>query len=222
MSSVLLTKTPLFLSSSSVSSAFVPLFRSSTLFYATSANNTTSGFKRLSPSSCSSFTSPIFSLTRSGSTTWSTLQPFNMSRKSVSLRQTTRALSSSSSSTTTPAPEGSTSSPPPRTWWDSWKRGESPEHTQYSFGWWLEKLYLCVVFAITGTSAMFLARPLLTEVLGLKGSLREGPWLFRLAYFLVMTPTYSFTLFCIGTLFGRRVFFTKVLRRMWGRLLALQ
>eukprot|EP01102_Stenamoeba_stenopodia_P010810 TRINITY_DN3290_c0_g1_i1.p1 TRINITY_DN3290_c0_g1~~TRINITY_DN3290_c0_g1_i1.p1 ORF type:complete len:230 (+),score=31.65 TRINITY_DN3290_c0_g1_i1:159-848(+) len=98
-----------------------------------------------------------------------------------------------------------------------WKRytAERKEHPKYSTRWWLEKLYVCTVFAITGSTAMVVVRYLLHQQLQLEGSLWSGPWFYRLVYFLVMTPTYSATLLLTGTIFGRQAFFLKILKRMW-------
>jgi len=98
-----------------------------------------------------------------------------------------------------------------------WKRftAEKEEHPKYSSRWWLEKLYVCTVFAITGSTAMVVVRYIMHRMLELEGSIWSGPWLYRLIYFLVMTPSYSVTLLLMGTIFGRQAFFLKILKRMW-------
>ena len=40
--------------------------------------------------------------------------------------------------------------------------------------WYAEMALICTVFGITGTSTMFLVRPAVSDVLGLKGSFKEG------------------------------------------------
>ena len=52
-----------------------------------------------------------------------------------------------------------------------------------------------------------------------QGSLWYGPTSFRLMYMLLVPPTYSLILVCLGTMVGRRRFFSKVALRMWGRFL---
>ena len=56
-----------------------------------------------------------------------------------------------------------------------------------------------VVFGITGSIALLLARALLEGLLGLEGSLWSGPWSFRIAYLLLIPPSYSATLIVVGT-----------------------
>lgn len=78
-------------------------------------------------------------------------------------------------------------------------------------------LLVLVVFALTGSIAVFLSRLVLSNLLGLDGSLWSGPWSFRVGYLLLMPPSYSVTLVAVGTLFGKRAYFTKRVRRLWGR-----
>ena len=66
-----------------------------------------------------------------------------------------------------------------------------------------------------------LSRLLLKEVLGLEGSFWGGPWSYRATYLLLIPPSYSVMLVAVGTLFGKRQFFTKRVLRMWGRPLKL-
>jgi len=73
--------------------------------------------------------------------------------------------------------------------------------------WYGEMTLICTVFAITGTSTMFLVRPAMSEVLGLKGSLKEGPWSYRICSIVIMTPLYSTLLVIVGTIFGRHAYF---------------
>ena len=42
--------------------------------------------------------------------------------------------------------------------------------------WGAEMALLCAVFGITGTSTMFLVRPAVGDVLGLRGTMRDGEW----------------------------------------------
>lgn len=89
-----------------------------------------------------------------------------------------------------------------------------------------EKLVICLVFSITGTSAVLFVRPTLKYLVdyGFFGlpqdsGFKNGPWLYRLLYFAVMWPTYSLLLYCIGGIFGRRIWFSNMLVKMWGRIL---
>lgn len=69
--------------------------------------------------------------------------------------------------------------------------------------WYGEMTLICTVFAITGTSTMFLVRPAMSEVLGLNGSLKEGPWSYRICsigeWGLASQPSPSY--FCIISLY---------------------
>lgn len=73
--------------------------------------------------------------------------------------------------------------------------------------WYREMTLICTVFAITGTSTMVLVRPAMSEVLGLQGSLKDGPWSYRICSIVIMTPLYSTLLVCVGTIFGRHFYF---------------
>ena len=44
---------------------------------------------------------------------------------------------------------------------------------------------LCAVFGITGTLMMFLVRPVVGNILGLRGTMRDGEWLI-IAFFKVV------------------------------------
>ena len=53
--------------------------------------------------------------------------------------------------------------------------------------WYAEMALLCAVFGITGTSTMFLVRPAVGDVLGLRGTMRDGEW-FRFPSEVVLRP----------------------------------
>jgi hypothetical protein len=93
------------------------------------------------------------------------------------------------------------------------------QHEKYSALWWWDKFIICVVFAITGSATMFIVRPILQDVLQVQGTLMDGPWAYRIAYFLVMMPAYSATLVAVGTVFGRYAYFSKFAVKMWSRFL---
>jgi hypothetical protein len=89
-----------------------------------------------------------------------------------------------------------------------------------------EKFIICFVFSITGSSAALLVKPALRYLvdngfLGLPedSGFWNGPWLYRALYFAIMWPTYSVLLFTFGGIFGRRIWFSHMLAKMWGRFL---
>ncbi|KAI9297351.1 hypothetical protein K502DRAFT_323337 [Neoconidiobolus thromboides FSU 785] len=75
------------------------------------------------------------------------------------------------------------------------------------------------IFAITGSTSVYISRPLLNNLFGLKGSLKEGPWSYRISSVLLGLPTYSLLLFTFSNLFGKNVYFYPILKRMWSRFL---
>ncbi|CBH16748.1 hypothetical protein, conserved [Trypanosoma brucei gambiense DAL972] len=89
-----------------------------------------------------------------------------------------------------------------------------------------EQILVCVIFSITGSAAVYFVRPVIRNCvtngfLGLPedSSWSNGPWLYRLLYVSIMYPSYSFLLFVIGSLFGRRVWFSFMIHKMWSRFL---
>ena len=76
-------------------------------------------------------------------------------------------------------------------------------------------LIVVVVFGITGSIAVVISRLLLTDLLGLEGSLWAGPWGYRAAYLASIPPSYSLTLVAVGTLFGKREYFSRRALRVW-------
>ncbi|KAL1923523.1 uncharacterized protein VTP21DRAFT_8503 [Calcarisporiella thermophila] len=94
-----------------------------------------------------------------------------------------------------------------------------PQHTERNWQWWRDWTVRMAVFAVTGSSSLYVTRPILKNVLGVEGSWRDGPNSFRAAYVVTTIPVYSAMLFAFGALAGQRVFFTATLARMWGRLL---
>lgn len=83
--------------------------------------------------------------------------------------------------------------------------------------WYAEMVLLCTVFGITGSSTMFLVRPATTEVLGLQGSFKDGPWSYRICSVVIMTPIYSTLLVIVGTVFGRHAYFRHFAVKMFSR-----
>lgn len=89
-----------------------------------------------------------------------------------------------------------------------------------------EKIIVCCVFAVTGSSAVAIVRPALrflvaNEFGGLPADsgFMNGPWLYRCLYFAIMWPSYTILLYTIGTLAGRQTFFANFVVKMWGRVL---
>lgn len=83
--------------------------------------------------------------------------------------------------------------------------------------WYREMTLICTVFAITGSSTMFLVRPAMSEILGLEGSLKDGPWSYRICSLVIMTPLYATLLVCVGTIFGRHAYFRYFSVKMFSR-----
>ena len=83
--------------------------------------------------------------------------------------------------------------------------------------WYREMVLLCTVFAITGSSTMFLVRPAMSNVLGLRGSFKDGPWSYRICSIVIMTPLYATLLVVVGTVFGRHAYFRHFAVKMFSR-----
>jgi hypothetical protein len=110
---------------------------------------------------------------------------------------------------------------------------------RWTFAWYREMALVCTVFGITGSSTMVLVscilwlgieisisflssfcrkvRPAVSEGLGLKGSMKEGPWSYRICSLVVMTPIYAALLVLVGTVFGRHQYFRHFSVKMWSR-----
>ena len=84
---------------------------------------------------------------------------------------------------------------------------------------WRHWTIVIVVFGITGTLSMLFGRFMLTDVLHLEGGFWSGPWSYRIAYLLLITPFYSVTLVVVGTLFSKHTYFRQRVLSAWGRLL---
>ena len=57
----------------------------------------------------------------------------------------------------------------------------------------------------------------MTEILGLQGSLKDGPNSYRAASIIIMTPLYATMLVCVGTIFGRHFYFRHFAVKMFSR-----
>jgi len=60
-------------------------------------------------------------------------------------------------------------------------------------------------------------RPMVSHGLGLKGSMKEGPWSYRICSIIIMTPLYAGLLVVVGTLFGRHAYFRFFAVKMFSR-----
>lgn len=105
-------------------------------------------------------------------------------------------------------------------WWSRWTH-EDPLPPRFSRAWWAEMALICTVFGVTGSSSMYLVKPLIKDVFAVEGSLKDGPWSYRALCVLVLMPAYSLLLVSFGTLAGRHHYFKRQALRMWGRILPL-
>ena len=64
---------------------------------------------------------------------------------------------------------------------------------------------------------LFQVRPAVSHGLGLKGSLKDGPWSYRICSIVIMTPIYSTLLVLVGTVFGRHHYFRHFSVKMFSR-----
>lgn len=62
---------------------------------------------------------------------------------------------------------------------------------------------IIVVFAITGSSAAFLSKPILSTF----GITRDNPWEYYSLYVIIIFPVYQLLLVSFGFLFGQFTFF---------------
>lgn len=95
--------------------------------------------------------------------------------------------------------------------------GPKPMPPQNTSRWFFEMTLLCTVFAISGTSTMVLVRPAVSNILGLHGSMKDGPWSYRLCSLFIMTPIYPLVLVTVGTMFGRHAYFRHFGVKMFTR-----
>ncbi|CAJ1925808.1 unnamed protein product [Cylindrotheca closterium] len=117
---------------------------------------------------------------------------------------------SSATKTTVPEPQGIAG---------FWQRfiGPKPMPERWTAAWYREVTLICTVFAITGSSTMVLVRPAVSKGLALEGSMKEGPWSYRICSIVIMTPIYATLLVMVGTLFGRHHYFRHFSVKMWSR-----
>ena len=73
------------------------------------------------------------------------------------------------------------------------------------------------MFGITGSSSVALVRPALKSVLGIEGTMIDGPNSYRFLSFFLVTPIYCCVLLTVGTLAGRHTYFANMARKILGR-----
>ncbi len=71
---------------------------------------------------------------------------------------------------------------------------------------------ILLVFALTGSSAAYLSKPIL-EWMGVDKA-ELGPWLYYPLYILLIFPVYKVLLLIYGTLFGQFPFFWAFVKKM--------
>ena len=62
-----------------------------------------------------------------------------------------------------------------------------------------------------------MVRPAVSEGLGIRGSLKDGPWTYRICSLVIMTPLYASLLVVVGTLFGRHAYFRHFTVKIFSR-----
>jgi hypothetical protein len=75
------------------------------------------------------------------------------------------------------------------------------------------------VFGVTGTASVLAVRPSLKTLLGIEGTLVDGPNSYRLMSILCVSPVYAMVLMAMGTLSGRHNYFAKMSMKILGRFL---
>lgn len=75
---------------------------------------------------------------------------------------------------------------------------------------------ILLVFAITGSTSAFIAKPILAFI----GITKESVslWIYYPLYFIVILPFYKILLLIIGTLAGQHTFFWNFIKKMLDRM----
>lgn len=81
----------------------------------------------------------------------------------------------------------------------------------------MEAAVICTVFGITGTTSVAVVRPVLKQTTGIEGSMKDGPWSYRIASLVAVSPVYATILVAVGTAAGRHRFFAAMARKIVGR-----
>ena len=160
------------------------------------------------------YSSPCVRHASSQSNSASSQQPQSSAPELSSTSMSASVSSSQSVSASSP----SASQPSAQSFWQYWT-SEPLSHTRFSALWWRDTVVILVVFSITGSLSLLVVKPLLSSLLGVSGSMRDGPNSYRLLSVLLVPPAYSVMLVTIGTLVGQHHYFRKVALRMWGRML---
>ncbi|GMH70594.1 hypothetical protein TL16_g05449 [Triparma laevis f. inornata] len=78
-------------------------------------------------------------------------------------------------------------------------------------------IWLCTIFGCTGSSTMLIVRPAVSNMLQLEGTMKDGPWAYRIGTLLIMFPIYPILLLTFGTLGRRHVYFRHFAVKMLSR-----
>jgi hypothetical protein len=70
------------------------------------------------------------------------------------------------------------------------------------------------VFGVTGSTSVALIRPTIKRISGLEGTMKDGPWSYRIGSILLVSPVYACVLLGIGTLAGRHRYFANQARKI--------
>ena len=95
----------------------------------------------------------------------------------------------------------STNTPSPASAWErfwAWTLQQRPSWRESP----KEAAVIFVVFGITGSTSVGVVRPALKNTIGLEGSMREGPWSYRITSLLAVSPIYATFLVTFGTIAG--------------------
>lgn len=82
-----------------------------------------------------------------------------------------------------------------------------------------EAVAAIIIFGVTGSGTVALIRPTINSLLGIEGSLIEGPNSYRVFSLLVISPLYAISLFFIATLAGRHRAFAPMSKKILSRFL---
>ena len=75
------------------------------------------------------------------------------------------------------------------------------------------------VFGVTGSTSVAFVRPALKATTGIEGTLKDGPWSYRIMSVAAVSPIYASLLVSFGTLAGRHLFFAAMAYKIFGRFL---
>ena len=81
----------------------------------------------------------------------------------------------------------------------------------------MEAAVAFTVFGVTGSSSVAFVRPALKRTIGLDGNMKDGPWSYRIASVVLVSPIYATFLVFFGTVAGRHRFFAGMASKIFGR-----